>query len=104
MHSGQPPFCSDPRGIDGYIDVRRGGAQRRCAKTLLRRHGNLWEWRPRLLASPEELPAVLEKIPACGILLEVITSIKASPQAKKRYRSWQIFIPLANSSWRERRY
>jgi hypothetical protein len=34
-----------------------------------------------LLASPEELPTVLEKIPACGILLEVITSIKASGSA-----------------------
>lgn len=36
-----------------------------------------------LLASPEELPTVLEKSPACGILLEVISSIKASPRAKK---------------------
>jgi hypothetical protein len=35
-----------------------------------------------LVASPDELTAVLENIPACGILLEVITSIKASPQAK----------------------
>jgi len=35
-----------------------------------------------LVASADELTAVLEKIPACGILLEVITSIKASPHAK----------------------
>jgi len=36
-----------------------------------------------LLASPAELPAVLQKIRACGILLEVITLIKASPTDKK---------------------
>jgi hypothetical protein len=36
-----------------------------------------------LLASPEELATTLEKIPASGILLEVITSIKASSHAKK---------------------
>jgi hypothetical protein len=35
-----------------------------------------------LVASPDELTAVVEKIPACGILLEVTTSIKASPHAK----------------------
>jgi hypothetical protein len=32
--------------------------------------------------SVDELTAVLGKIPACGILLEVITSSKASPHAK----------------------
>lgn len=32
--------------------------------------------------SADELTAVLEKIPACGILREVITSSKASPHAK----------------------
>ena len=37
----------------------------------------------RLLASSEDLPTVLEKNPACGILLEAISSIRASPQAKK---------------------
>ena len=36
-----------------------------------------------LVASPDELTAVLENIPACGILLEVITSIKASPHGQK---------------------
>jgi hypothetical protein len=38
-----------------------------------------------LVASPEELPTVLEEIPACGILLEVITSIKASPPAQESH-------------------
>jgi hypothetical protein len=48
----------------------------------------------RSLASLEELPAVLEKIPACGILLEVITSIKASPQAKKAIQELGEFYPF----------
>jgi len=30
-----------------------------------------------LLASLEEWPTTLEKIPACGVLLEVVSSIKA---------------------------
>jgi hypothetical protein len=47
-----------------------------------------------LLASPEELPTTLEKIPACGILLEVITSIKASPQAKKAIQELAEFYPF----------
>jgi hypothetical protein len=47
-----------------------------------------------LVASPEELPAVLEKIPACGILLEVITAIKASPDAKKAIQELSEFYPL----------
>jgi hypothetical protein len=48
------------------------------------------------LYSPEELPTVLEKIPACGILLEVITSIKASPQAKKAIQELAEFYPFGN--------
>lgn len=47
-----------------------------------------------LLASPEELPTTLDKIPACGILLEVITSIKASPQAKKAIQELAEFYPF----------
>jgi hypothetical protein len=47
-----------------------------------------------LVASPEELPAVLEKIPACGILLEVITAIKASPDAKKAIQELSEFYPF----------
>jgi hypothetical protein len=47
-----------------------------------------------LLASLEELPTTLEKNPACGILLEVITSIKASPQAKKATQELAEFYPF----------
>lgn len=47
-----------------------------------------------LLASLDELPTTLEKIPACGILLEVITSIKASPQAKKAMQELAEFYPF----------
>ena len=47
-----------------------------------------------LLASPEELPATLAKIPACGILLELITSIKSSPQAKKALQQLAEFYPF----------
>src|SRR6202163_3041219 len=47
-----------------------------------------------LLASLDELPTTLEKIPACGILWEVITSIKASPQAKKAIQELSEFYPF----------
>jgi hypothetical protein len=47
-----------------------------------------------LLASLEELPTILEKVPACGVLLEVITSRKASPQGKKAARSLAKFYPF----------
>jgi hypothetical protein len=47
-----------------------------------------------LLASPEELATVLGKIPACGILLEVITSIRASPQTKKAMQELAEFYPF----------
>jgi hypothetical protein len=47
-----------------------------------------------LVASPEELPAVLEKSPACRILLEVITAIKASPDAKKAIQELSEFYPF----------
>ena len=47
-----------------------------------------------LVASPEELPAVLEKSLACGILLEVITAIKASPDAKKAIQELSEFYPF----------
>ena len=47
-----------------------------------------------LLASLEELPMTLEKIPACGVLLEVITLIKASPQGKKAVQEMVEFYPI----------
>jgi hypothetical protein len=47
-----------------------------------------------LLASPEELATTLEKIPASGILLEVITSIKASPRARKTIQELSEFYPF----------
>jgi hypothetical protein len=47
-----------------------------------------------LVVSPEDLPTVLEKTPACGILMEVITSIKASPQAKKALQELAEFYPF----------
>jgi len=46
------------------------------------------------LASPEELATTLEKIPASGILLEVITSIKASPRARKTIQELSEFYPF----------
>jgi hypothetical protein len=47
-----------------------------------------------LLSSPEELATTLEKIPASGILLEVITSIKASPRARKTIQELSEFYPF----------
>ena len=47
-----------------------------------------------LLALPEELPTFLEKNPACGILLEVIASIKASQEAKKAIQELSEFYPF----------
>jgi hypothetical protein len=46
-----------------------------------------------LLASLEDLPTTLEKIPACGILVEVNTSIKASPLGKQALRTMSEFYP-----------
>jgi hypothetical protein len=46
-----------------------------------------------LLASLEDLPTTLEKIPACGILVEVNTSIKASPLGKQAIRRMSEFYP-----------
>jgi hypothetical protein len=47
-----------------------------------------------LLSSAEALATTLEKIPASGILLEVITSIKASPHAKKAIQELSEFYPF----------
>jgi hypothetical protein len=47
-----------------------------------------------LLSSLEELPTALETIPACGVLLEVSTSIKASLQGKKAIRQMAEFYPF----------
>jgi hypothetical protein len=57
-----------------------------------------------LLASPEELATTLEKIPASGILLEVITSIKASPRARKAIQKLSEFYPFGNSGWQETKF
>jgi hypothetical protein len=57
-----------------------------------------------LLSSAEALATTLEKIPASEILLEVITSIKASPHAKKPYRNCQSSIPLGNSGGPETKF
>lgn len=47
-----------------------------------------------LLASLEELPATLEKYPACGVLLEVMTSLKATPLGKKAMQDMSEFYPF----------
>ena len=47
-----------------------------------------------LLSSAEALATTLEKIPASGILLEIITSIKASPHAKKAIQELSEFYPF----------
>jgi hypothetical protein len=47
-----------------------------------------------LLSSAEELATTLEKITASGILLEVITSIKASPRARKAIQELSEFYPF----------
>ena len=49
-----------------------------------------------LLASLEELPATLEKIPACGVLPEVITSIEASPLGQKAMQELAEFYPFGS--------
>jgi hypothetical protein len=47
-----------------------------------------------LLASLEELPKTLERVPACGVLLEVNTLMKASPLGKKAMREMGQFYPF----------
>jgi hypothetical protein len=47
-----------------------------------------------LLASLEELPMTLEKIPACGVLLETNATMKASPQGNKAIRDMSEFYPF----------
>jgi len=47
-----------------------------------------------LLASPEELPKTLERVPACGVLLEVNSSMEASPEGHKAIREMSEFYPF----------
>ena len=55
-----------------------------------------------LVASADELTAVLENIPACGILLEAITSIKASPHAKSAIQELSEFYLFGKFKLAER--
>ncbi|HSY31275.1 MAG TPA: hypothetical protein VLA42_04750 [Verrucomicrobiae bacterium] len=47
-----------------------------------------------LLASLEELPKTLERVPACGVLLEVNTFMEASPEGNKAIREMSEFYPF----------
>lgn len=47
-----------------------------------------------LLASLEELPKTLERVPACGVLLEVNSSREASPEGNKAIREMSKFYPF----------
>ena len=47
-----------------------------------------------LLASLEELPKTLERVPACGVLLEVNSSMEPSPEGKKAIRKMSAFYPF----------
>jgi hypothetical protein len=42
----------------------------------------------------EELSKTLEKVPACGVLLEVNTSLEASPEGNKAIREMSEFYPF----------
>jgi hypothetical protein len=47
-----------------------------------------------LLASLEELPNTLEKVSACGVLLEENTSMEASTEGHKAIREMSAFYPF----------
>jgi len=45
-------------------------------------------------ASLEELPKTLERVPGCGVMLEVNTSMAGSPEGNKAIREMSEFYPF----------